>query len=136
MSKESRGTVPEHARIIEPLVAMIAVPKPQRGFDTQQLDGGWDDEPLPNWVFAFEPHDPITQAFDEERQYMYESSQAPTRIESFDPCDANDVRRVLLHVRNMIRINLSLADLAKSLERSSDLAGTDQSEFHLELRTA
>ena len=121
---------------IEPVLAITAVPKPRRGLDHQQMDGAWDDEPLPNWVLAFESYDPITQAFDEERQHMYESSHAPTWIDSFDPSNANDVRRVLLHVQNMIRINRSLADLAKSLERSSEDASTDQSQLHPELRAA
>ena len=124
------------AQWIEPVLAITAIPKPKRVLDHQQMDGAWDDEPLPNWVLAFESYDPITQAFDEERQHMYESSHAPTWIDSFDPSNAIDVRRVLLHVQNMIRINRSLAELAKSLQRSSELAGTDQSQLHPELRAA
>ncbi len=124
------------AALIEPILTMAAAPKPQPGLNIQEKEGGWDDQPLPNWILAFEAYDPITQAFDDERQYMYESSHAPTWIDSFDPSDANDVRRVLLHVRNMVRINRSLADLAKALERSYDLASTDQPQFHPELRAA
>ena len=124
------------ADLIEPILAMAAVPKPQQGLNAQQIEGGWDDQPLPNWLLAFEAYDPITQVFDEERQHMYESSHAPTWIDSFDPSDPKDVRRVLLHVQNMVRINRSLVDLANSLERSSNDAGTDQSQLHPELRAA
>ena len=124
------------AQWIEPVLAITAIPKPKRGLDHQQMDGAWDDAPLPNWVLAFKSYDPITQAFDEERQHMYESSHAPAWIDAFDPSNASDVRRVLLHVQNMIRINRSLVELAKALERSSELAGTDQSQLHPELRAA
>lgn len=124
------------AELIEPVLTLAAAPKPQQGLNIQEIEGGWDDQPLPNWMVAFEAYDPITQAFDEERQHMYECSHAPTWVDSFDPSDANDVRRVLLHVQNMVRVNRSLVDLAIALERSYDLASTDQPQFHPELRAA
>ena len=124
------------AELIDPILTMAAAPKPQQGLNVQAIEGGWDDEPLPNWILAFEAYDPITQAFDEERQHMYESSHAPTWVDFFDPSEANDVRRVLLHVGNMIRVNRSLVDLVNALERSSEGASTDQPQFHAELRVA
>ena len=108
----------------------------EQGLHYQDIDSVWDDEPLPNWVMAYEQHDPITQSFDEERQHMYESSHAPTWIDAFDPSNVTDVRRVLTHVQNMVRINRHLVNLATSLERSSDFASTDQSQLNHELRVA
>ena len=126
----------KYAEWVEPVLAIAAITKPKQGLHSQEIDGVWDDEALPNWVVAFEPHDPITQAFDEERQHMYESSHAPTWIDAFDPSNVTDVRRVLSHVQNMVRINRHLVELTRSLERSSDLASTDQSQFNHELRAA
>lgn len=126
----------KYAAWVEPVLAIAAMTKPKQGLHSQEIDGVWDDEALPNWVMAFEPHDPITQAFDEERQHMYESSHAPTWIDAFDPSNVTDVKRVLSHVQNMVRINRQLVDLARSLERSPDLASTDQSQFNHELRVA
>ena len=126
----------KYADWIEPVLAIAAVTKPKQGLHSQEIDGVWDDEALPNWVVAFEPHDPVTQAFDEERQHMYESSHAPTWIDAFDPSKVTDVKRVLSHVQNMVRVNRQLVDLARSLERSSDLASTDQPQFNNELRAA
>ena len=87
-------------------------------------------------MVAFEPHDPITQAFDEERQNMYESSHAPTWIDSFNPSDGNDVKRVLNHVRSVVLVNRQLVDLTLSLERSADRGSTSQSQFDNQLRVA
>jgi len=126
----------KYAAWVEPVLAIAALTKPKQCLHSQEIDGIWDDEALPNWVMAFEPHDPITQAFDEERQHMYESSHAPTWIDAFDPSNVTDVKRVLSHVQNMVRINRQLVDLARSLERSPNLASTDQSQFNHELRVA
>ena len=126
----------KYAEWIEPALTMASIPQTERGMDYRDIDGIWDDGPLPNWIVAFEPHDPITQAFDEERQHMFESSHAPTWIDSFDPSNANDVQRVLNHVRSVIEINRQLVDLNKSIERSMSLASTDQSQFNQEPRVA
>jgi hypothetical protein len=126
----------KYAEWVEPVLAIAEVPMREQGLHYQDIDSVWDDEPLPNWVMAYEQHDPITQSFDEERQHMYESSHAPTWIDAFDPSNVTDVRRVLTHVQNMVRINRHLVDLAISLERSSDLASTDQSQLNHELRVA
>ena len=133
LKRHSNG---KYAEWIEPVLAMASIPQTERGMDYRDIDGIWDDGPLPNWIVAFESHDPITQAFDEERQHMFESSHAPTWIDSFDPSSANDVKRVLNHVRSVIEVNRQLVDLARTIERSTSLAGTDQSQFNQELRVA
>ncbi|RSL18633.1 hypothetical protein EDE15_4223 [Edaphobacter aggregans] len=126
----------KHGAWIERVLAIARFLKPEPGMDYREIDGIWDDGPLPNWALAFQPHDPITQAFDEEAQCMYESSHAPAWIASLDPTDTRDVRRVLTHIQRLVTINRELVCLSKALERSAPIAGTDQSEFHQELRVA
>jgi hypothetical protein len=126
----------KYAEWIGPVLAMASLRKTERGMDYQAIDGVWDDGALPNWVVAFAPYDPITQAFDEESQHMNESSHAPTWIDSFDPSNVKDVKRVLNHVRSVIQVNRQLVNLARSIERSTNLAGTDQSQLNDKLRVA
>jgi len=121
---------------IERVLTIARFLKPEPDMNHREVDGIWDDGPLPNWALAFQPHDPITQAFDEEAQSMYESSHAPAWIAPFDPRDVSDVRRVLTHIQRLVAINQKLVVLSKALERSTPIAGTDQSEFNQELRTA
>ena len=121
---------------IERVLTITRFLKPEPGMNYRDIDGIWDDGPLPNWALAFESHDPISQAFDEEAQSMYESSHAPAWIAPFDPTDVGDVRRVLTHIQRLVAINRELVCLSRALERSTPIAGTDQSEFNQELRTA
>ena len=126
----------KHGECIEPVLTIARFLKPEPGMNYRDIDGIWDDGPLPNWALAFQPYDPITQAFDEEAQSMYESSHAPAWIAPFDPADASDVRSVLTHIQRLVAINRELVALSKALERSIPIAGTDQSEFNQELRAA
>lgn len=126
----------KHREWIERVLAIARLLKPEPGMNYPDVDGIWDDGPLPNWALAFQPHDPITQAFDEEAQSMYESSHAPAWIAPLDPADTKDVKRVLTHIHRLVAINRELVALAKVLERSKPSAGTDQSEFNQELRVA
>jgi hypothetical protein len=104
---------------IERVLAIVRFLKPEPGMDSREIDGIWDDGPLPNWALAFESHDPISQAFDEEAQCMYESSHAPAWIALLDPTDTRDVRRVLTHIQRLVTINRELVCLSKALERST-----------------
>jgi hypothetical protein len=129
----------KYAEWIEPVLAMASLRKPQCGQNYQDIDfeGIWDEGPLPNWVVAFESHDPITQAFDDEGQSMNEYMHAPTWIDSFDPTDANDVKKVLNYVRNFVMVNQQIVKLSQCFEDWSKNSGsTDRSEFDDELRTA
>jgi hypothetical protein len=133
--KKYRGG--KYAEWIEPVLTMVALRKPKRGLDYQEIDGVWDDGPLPNWIVAFEAHDPITQAFDDESQSMNEATHAPTWIDSFDPTDANDVKKVLDYVQNFVMVNQQIVKLAKCFEKRSKISGsTHKSEFDDELRAA
>lgn len=129
----------KNAPLIEPILAMAAIKKTSRGLSRDVIDGVWDDGPLPNWVIAFQAHDPITQAFDEESRSMNECTHAPTWIDSFDCGNVFEVKRVLDHLRKVVEINRHLVDLGKaldSLERSTQRGDTHQSELHREFRTA
>ena len=136
LSKHRKG---KNAALIEPILAMAAIRRTSRGLGRDVIDGVWDDGPLPNWVIAFEAHDPITQAFDEDSRSMNECTHAPTWIDSFDCTNSDEVKRVLDHVRNVVEINRHLVDLGKaleSIERGSHLAATHQSQFNREFRAA
>ncbi|RSL18665.1 hypothetical protein EDE15_4260 [Edaphobacter aggregans] len=43
---------------------------------------------------------------------------------------------MLMHIQRLVTINRELVGLSKDFERSTPIAGTDQSEFHQELRAA
>ena len=127
LSKHRNG---KHTALIEPILAMAAIRKTTRGLSRDVIEGVWDEGPLPNWVIAFEAHDPITQAFDEESRSMNECTHAPTWIDCFDCTNSDEVKRVLDHVRKVVEINRRLVDLGKaleSIERSLNLAATHQS---------
>jgi hypothetical protein len=127
----------QYAEWINPVLTMAELRKPKRGLDHQEIDGVWDDGPLPNWIVAFEAHDPITQAFDDESQCMNEATHAPTWIDSFDPSDANEVKKVLNYVQNFVLVNQQIVKLAKCFEKVSKTSGsTHKSEFDDELRAA
>ncbi len=124
---------------IEPVLAMAAVRHPGREESNAlraQLEDCWEDSPLPNWIVAFRDHDPITQAFDEESQTVYECSHAPTWLDSFDPSDVADVRRVLTYVQRFVEVNVNLVKLSKAIEKGSSHGSTNRSEFDDELRAA
>lgn len=128
-----------YGEFIEPILAIDSirrpVQKPSKELRTLQEDS-WDDAPLPNWIVAFYPNDPITQAFDEESQVAYESSHGPTWLESFDPADVGDVRRVLTYVQRFVEVNVNLVKLSKAIEKGSSHASTNRPELDDELRAA
>lgn len=135
--KKHRGG--KYAEWIEPVLAMVELRKPKRGLNYQDVDVNeiWDDGPLPNWVVPFDSHDPITQAFDDESQSMNEYMHAPTWIDSFDPTDANDVKKVLNYVQNFVMVNQQIVKLSKCFEKRSKTSGsTNWPEFDDELRAA
>jgi len=121
---------------IEPVIAMASIRQPASGVNYQDIDGVWDDGPLPNWLVAFYEHDPITQAFDEEGQNMYETSHSPVWLESFDPSSVSEVRRVLIYVQRFVEINRNMVTLLKAIERGSTNGSTNRPEYVDELRAA
>jgi hypothetical protein len=124
---------------IEPVLAMDAVRRPAyspSGDLRSQIEDCWEDDPLPNWVVAFRDNDPITQGFDEESQNVYETSHAPTWLDSFDPADVSDVRRVLTYVQRFVEVNRNLVRLMKAIEKGSTNGSTNRSELDDELRAA
>jgi hypothetical protein len=133
--KKHRGG--KYAEWIEPVLTMAELRRPKRGFDHQEIDGVWDDGPLPNWIVAFEAHDPITQAFDDESGSMNEATHAPTWIDSFDPTNVTDVKKVLNYVQNFLIVNQQIVKLAKCFEKRSKTSGSShRTEFDDELRAA
>jgi hypothetical protein len=122
---------------IEPLLAMDAVKQRKSSQDPRDFEGNWDDGPLPTWVLAFRPHDPITQAFDEEATGMNECSHAPTWIATFNPADKKDVRRILDRVEGFVQVNRQIVKLSKMFEARRETVGKlRQSQLHGQLRVA
>ena len=122
---------------IEPLLAMDGVKQRKSTQDPRDFEGNWDDGPLPTWVLAFRPHDPITQAFDEEATGMNECSHAPTWIATFNPADKKDVRGILERVEGFIQVNRQIVKLSKMFEARRETVGKlRQSQLHGQLRAA
>lgn len=132
--KRHRGG--KHGEWIQAVLAMVKAGEPAEAIDFREIDGVWDDGPLPNWMVAFHKHDPITQAFDDEAQQMYETTHAPTWLAAFDPSDLNSVRCVLHHVERLVQINRQLAHLCESFERSKGSGSSNKSHLNPELRAA
>jgi hypothetical protein len=122
---------------IEPVLAMATIRqtrwKPE-GVVREIVQDDFDDGPLPSWIVAFSDHDPITQAFDEERQNVYEVSHSPLWLDSFDPGDTSDVRRVLTYVQRFVEVNRNVVQLQKAIEKGSSHASTNRPELDDELR--
>jgi hypothetical protein len=126
-----------YADWIEAVLAMDSVPQTTDTQSPHEFEGNWDDMPLPTWVLAFGEHDAIGQAFDDEAGGMNECSHAPTWINTFDPADKKDVRRVLERVRGFVTVNRQIVKLSKMFEkRRKSLGHIRKSEIHGELRAA
>jgi hypothetical protein len=126
-----------YADLIAAVLAMDSVPQSKDTQSPHDFEGNWDDMPLPTWVLAFGEHDAIGQAFDDEAGGMNECSHAPTWINTFDPADKKDVRRVLERVRGFVTVNRQIVKLSKMFEkRRKSLGHIRKSEIHGELRAA
>ena len=134
LQKHRKG---RYAKWIEPLLTMDAVKQRKSTQDPRDFEGNWDDGPLPTWVLAFDHHDPISQAFDEEATGMNECSHAPTWIAAFNPADKKDVRRVLERVRGFVMVNRQIVKLSKLFDkRRKSLGHIHQPQIHGQLRAA
>jgi hypothetical protein len=88
-------------------------------------------------VLAFDHHDPISHAFDEEATGMNECSHAPTWIAAFNPADKQNVRRVLERVRGFVMVNRQIVKLSKLFDkRRKSLGHIHQPQIHGQLRAA
>ena len=127
-----------YAEWIEAVLAMDSIPQAKGTQLPSDFEGNWDaDIPLPTWVVAFGERDAIGQAFDDEAGTMNEYSHAPTWINTFDPADKKDVRRVLERVRGFVMVNRQIVKLSKLFEkRRKSLGHTHQPQIHGELRAA
>ena len=78
-------------------------------------DGGYDTIPLPSLVVAFKDHDAIVACFDEESQYMLESSAEPTLGVVFSPQKPEEVRGAIRMVRRFVALNVALFEMVEEL---------------------
>ena len=100
------------------------------------FEGNWDDGPLPTWVLAFGTTMRLGKRSMKRRRHE-ECSHAPTWINSFNPADKEDVRRVLERVRGFVTVNRQIVKLSKMFEkRRKSLGHIRKPEIHGELRAA
>jgi hypothetical protein len=135
LSKHREGPF---AALIEPLLTLTAIKQKKSTLDHfEAIRDAWDDQPMPNWIVAFESADPIMQAFDEESRTMNESSHAPTWIEAFDPADVKAVGRMLDYVKGFVEVNLQLAKIQRFAEKwSRSHASQRRTQLNNNLRAA
>lgn len=81
-------------------------------------DGGYDSIPLPSLVVAFKDHDAIVACFDEECQYMLESSAEPTLGVVFSPKESEEVKNTVRLVRSFVALNVELFEMVEELQKS------------------
>jgi hypothetical protein len=79
--------------------------------------GYYDSPPLPSLLIAFKQHDVVTACFDEESQYMMESSPEPALSVVFSPRDAAEVERTRHVVTSFIAINCELFELVEAIQQ-------------------
>jgi hypothetical protein len=81
------------------------------------LEGNYDGPPLPSLILAFRDHDAIVACFDEESQYMLESSSEPTLCVDFSPGKPDEVDQAVQALERFIAFNTELCRLAEDLAR-------------------
>ena len=133
--KQHRGG--QYAEWIEAVLTMDSIPQTKDTQSPQDFEGNWDDMALPTWVLVFSKHDAISQGFDDECQGMNECTHAPTWINTFDPADKKDVRRIMERVRGFVNVNRQIVKISKLFEQRRDSLGhIHQPKIHGELRAA
>jgi hypothetical protein len=79
-------------------------------------DCGYDSPPLPSLIVAFKDHDAVVACFDEEGQYMLESSAEPALGVMFCPQKQEEVRYALRIVGRFLALNQELFQLVEELQ--------------------
>jgi hypothetical protein len=78
-------------------------------------DGGYDTIPLPSLLVAFEDQDAIVACFDEESQYMLESSAEPALGIVFSPQKPDEVKTAIRTVRWFVAFNVALFEMVEDV---------------------
>jgi hypothetical protein len=99
-------------------------------------DGYYDSAPLPSLLVAFKQHDAICACFDEESQYMLESSPEPALSIVFSPHDDDDVRKAKKIVERFVLINCELFQLVEKIQSWGNHERRDIDRGELSLRAA
>jgi hypothetical protein len=80
-------------------------------------DGYYDSSPLPTLLVVFKQHDAIAACFDEESQYMLESSPEPSLSVVFSPQNDAEVSRARKIVERFVLINCELFQLVEEIQK-------------------
>jgi hypothetical protein len=99
-------------------------------------DGYYDSAPLPTLLVAFKQHDAICACFDEESQYMLESSPEPTLSIVFSPNNDDEVRKAKMIVERFVLINCELFQLVEEIQSWGNHERRDIDRGELSLRAA
>jgi hypothetical protein len=99
-------------------------------------DGYYDSAPLPTLLVAFKQHDAICACFDEESQYMLESSPEPALSIVFSPNDDDEVRKTKKIVERFVLINCELFQLVEEIQSWGNHERRDIDRGELSLRAA
>ena len=99
-------------------------------------DGYYDSAPLPSLLVAFKQHDAICACFDEESQYMLESSPEPALSIVFSPNDDDEVRKAKKIVERFVLINCELFQLVEEIQSWGNHERRDIDRGELSLRAA
>jgi hypothetical protein len=82
-----------------------------------EIEGYYEDDPLPALLIVFERHDAIEQTFDEASQSMYEVEHAPLVSCRINPANSGDVRGALRTLGIFLGLNRELCGLIDSLNQ-------------------
>jgi hypothetical protein len=113
LSKHRNGRYQSWIERLRILVRLSRVRVPSNAFFRE--DGGYDTIPLPSLVVAFKEHDAIVACFDEESQYMLESSAEPALGVVFSPREPMEVRRAVRTVSHFVAFNCELFLLVEEI---------------------
>jgi hypothetical protein len=97
-------------------------------------DGYYDSSPLPTLLVVFKQNDAIAACFDEESQYMLESSPEPALSVVFSPQNDADVAKARKIIERFVLINCELFQLVETIqewERTDERRDIDRRELSL-----
>jgi hypothetical protein len=97
-------------------------------------DGYYDSSPLPTLLVVFKQHDAIAACFDEESQYMLESSPEPALSVVFSPRNDAEVANARKIVERFVLINCEVFQLVEDIqewEKRYERRDVDRGELSL-----
>jgi hypothetical protein len=99
--------------------------------------GYYDSPPVPSLLIVFKHHDVVAACFDEESQYMLESTPEPALSIVFSPDNPEEIARARKVIEHFIAINCELFQLVEEIQQwESQHGNRDRDRGELSLRAA